>query len=361
MAATAAVASPDSVHPDAKTIRRLGCPAESDRHAALTDLYARWSKRSRGMAVGRVLRFYPKALGGRLDDLTDEGVAQGWARLVKRVLSSPLALAEPIDQTFEAFLRRCIGSAIVDHLRRDRTASRVVPALKQVQAALPDPAQRQWLQEMIDRRRAGLPWDDVTALSHSTGILEPVLARFLDEHVRPRLARTDLGTPHFAGDAAGAPVERGDLFDRLMQRVDEIFGAGTKGHLVASAMLRVLFTGPAVKGESTLDHEMLMHELEAMGQPWKSEGCTLRHAPGHPEAAQCRSCANALHQWRTRVTRRFRDDPVFKETASLLREEGAFREVGGRTRQEGTRSGVSDGDDRGPRGAGGDKPRRGRR
>src|SRR5689334_17088703 len=246
MAATAAVASPDSVHPDADIIRRLGSPAESDRHTALTELYARWWERSRRMAVGRVLRFVLKAPGPRLDDLAEEGVAQGWARLVKRVLSSPLALTEPVDQTFEAFLRRCIGSAIVDHVRRDQKTSRVIPALKQVQAALPDPAHRQWLQEMIDRRRAGLPWDDVTALSQSTGIAEPVLAHFLDVHVRPRLARTDRGTPHFADDTAGTPVERGDLFDRLMQRVDEIFGAGTKGRVVASAMLRVLFTGPAV-------------------------------------------------------------------------------------------------------------------
>jgi hypothetical protein len=342
MAATAAVTSPDSIHPDADAIRRLGSPAESDRHAALTLLYTRWSARSLGMARGRVLRFYPKAWGRKLEELADEGMAQGWGRLVKRVLTSPLVLAEPVDQTFEAFLRRCMGSAIVDHLRRDRTGPGVVPALKQVQAALPDPAHRQWLQEMIDRQRAGLMWDHVTELSRSSGIAEDVLARFIDEQVRPALARTNLAAPHFAGDSIATRLERRDLLERLMERVDAIFGARTKGHLVASAMLQVLFTRPAVKGEATLDHEMLMHELEAMGEPWKSDGCTLSHAPGHPEAAQCRSCANALHQWRTRVTRRFREDPVFQEAAAILREESAFREVGGRTRQDDAAFRVSD-------------------
>ena len=63
MAATVAVTSPDSVHPDAEAIRRLAAPAEGDRQTALTELYERWSARSWGMAVGRVRRFYPKALG----------------------------------------------------------------------------------------------------------------------------------------------------------------------------------------------------------------------------------------------------------------------------------------------------------
>jgi hypothetical protein len=370
MAATAAVASSDSVHPDADAIRRLGSPAEADRHAALDHLCERWFARSMRMARGRVRRFYANAAGGQLEDLAEESRAEGWARLVKRVLASPLALDEPVDQTFEAYLRRSLGSGTVDHLRRDGTGSVVVPALKRLQRSLPDPAHGRWLQEMIDRQRAGLRWDDVTELSRSTGIAEGVLAPFIDEQVRPRLAQTHRAPPDSGGDTAPTPGERGDLFDRLMQRVDEIYRARTKGHLVASAMLRVLFTEQAVKGEWTFDHEMLMEELDAMGERWKS--CGLPHAPGLPEARRCKRCTNALHQWRSRITEALSEDPKFQEAETVLREEGAFRQVGGRTGHDREASRVSDeegrdlgsgrrdGETRGDRGTGG-KQRKHRR
>jgi hypothetical protein len=345
MAATVTVASPDPAHPDHDAIRRLGSPAETDRHAALTLVYERWEARSRVIARGRVRRFYSKAHGAELEELAEEGWSQGWTRLVKRVLTSPLALSEPVDQTFEAFLRRCIGSAIVDHLRRAGTGSRLVPSLKRLQAALADRAHKQWIQEMIDRQRAGLVWNDVTELSRSTGIGEEVLVRFLAEHVEPAVGRFRLHPPQFPADTVLTRLERRDLLEHLMNRVDGIFGEGTKGHLVASAVLRLMFTRPAVKGKTTLDHEMLMQELEAMGEPWKSDGCRRPHAAGFPGAAQCKSCANALHQWRTRVTRRFRDDPVFQEVARVLLEETAFREVGGSRRQGDELSTVSSEED----------------
>lgn len=338
------MAPPDPASSDLDAVRRLGSPAEADRHAALADLYERWHPRSRVMARGRVRRFYAKAWGGELDELAEEGASQGWVRLVKRVLASPLALSEPVDQTFEAFLRRCIGSAIVDHLRGTRTGPRLVQALQQVQAGLTDPAHRQWIQEMIDRRRAGLAWDDTADLSRSTGIAEEVLDRFLVEHVRPVLGRRDLHRPAPVVDTVLARLERRDLLDRLTDRVDVVFREGTKGHRVAIAMLRVLFTRPAVKGESTLDHEMLMGELEAMGEPWKSDGCRRPHPPGFPDAARCKSCANALHQWRTRVTQRLRDDAVFQEAAALMRDDATFREVGAPGRQGETPFTVSAGE-----------------
>jgi hypothetical protein len=328
--ADAAVVARDPADSDLAAIRRLGSPAEAERHAALAHVYERWEVHSRTMARGRVRRFYQKAWGGELDDLAEEGAAQGWARLANRVLDSPLTLSEPVDKTFESFLRRCIGSAIVDHLRRLRTGPRLVSALQQVQAALADPAHRQWMQEMIDRRRAGLPWDDVVELARTTGIDEPVLERFLDDQVRPALARQVLPPPPAPADTVLTRLERRDLLTRLLDRVDELFGERTKGHHVASAILRVLFTRPAVKGEATLDHEMLMGELEAMGEPWKSDGCRAPHAPGFPDAARCKSCANALHQWRTRVTQRFRNDALFQEAADLLRDDAMFRGIAGR-------------------------------
>lgn len=312
-----------------EAIRDLGSPAAAVRNAACGRLFV--AKQHFALNVAR------KCLGSHPSDVDADELAQsGWFRLFKRVLAGPLefsieARMENSDSTSEdvigfaflSFLGRCVRSAYIDERRRQ--GFRPADLLKKLRERLSNDKHKLWVTKILELEQLGVRWNDADELARATGQERGRLSEFIREVVEPALApvfRQAESVP--SGEPTSGAVSN-ELRRRLLERVSDLFGPGTKGHVVATAILELALTGDAFKGALAIDHRKLVERLDETGQPWKS--CDLPHPPGGDAASDCLKCCGALQQWRTRVFREFRRDDEFHDLLVSLCKEIAEADV----------------------------------